>query len=117
MDSESYDSITVPIRKLAQAGPHWPGFCGIVEGSTKDNPMTIPSDKLDSLIENHVYQIVSNMSPKELENIVYDMMCENLSIQSEKDILDNVAQYYEEEGYIQMLEYVGIDSKEYPYAE
>ena len=77
--------------------------------------MTIPSENLDTLIENHVDMIVSNMSPKELESFVYDMMCETLDIQSEEMILEDVARYHDEEGYNKMLEISGIDSKEYPY--
>ena len=70
--------------------------------------MTLTPEQLDELIELYAYRCVEDMDTNCLEQFVYDTLVENLSIQSEEDVLEQIGLVYDEETVQEMIESVTV---------
>lgn len=68
--------------------------------------MTLSTDKLQQLIENYAERVVDDMDLKTALQIVYDAIVENMSIQTEEDVLADIERSYGEDDLQQMIEEV-----------
>lgn len=71
--------------------------------------MTLSSDQLQQIVEAYAERMVDNMDTKTMEQFVFDTIMENLSIQSEEDILHHVSYYYDDEELSELIKEVGAD--------
>lgn len=71
--------------------------------------MTLSSDQLQQIVEAYADRMVDNMDTKTMEQFVFDTIMENLSIQSEEDILHHVSDYYDDEELSELIKEVGAD--------
>jgi len=70
--------------------------------------MTLTPEQLDQLVELYAERCVEDMDTKCLEQFVYDTLVENLSIQSEEDVLEQISCVYDEETVQEMIESVTV---------
>ena len=59
--------------------------------------MTLTSQQLNQLIENYAEKCVDDMDTKCLMQFVYDTICENLYHMGEEDVLNTIANVYDED--------------------
>lgn len=71
--------------------------------------MTLSSHQLQQIAEAYAERMVDNMDIKTMEQFVFDTIMENLSIQSEEDILHHVSDYYDDEELSELIKEVGAD--------
>jgi hypothetical protein len=70
--------------------------------------MTLTPEQLDQLVELYADRCVDDMDTKCLMQFVYDAIVENLSIQTEEDILEQISCVYDEETVQEMIESVTV---------
>lgn len=68
--------------------------------------MTLTTDQLNQLVENYAERIVDDMDTKCLMQFVYDTICENLSHMNEEDVLNTIANVYDEDVIQELVESV-----------
>jgi hypothetical protein len=59
--------------------------------------MTLTSQQLNQLVELYANSIVEDMDVKCLEQFVYDTICENMHHMGEEDVLNEIANVYDED--------------------
>lgn len=69
--------------------------------------------QLEQLIDMYANDVVDNMDMKTMERFVYDVILENLSVQSDNDILDTLYQHYDKDEYENVLKRVGANPKDF----
>jgi len=70
--------------------------------------MTLTPEQLDQLVELYADRCVDDMDTKCLMQFVYDAIVENLSIQTEEDILEQISCVYDEETVQEMIKSVTV---------
>ena len=70
--------------------------------------MTLTSQQLDQLVENYAERIVDDMDTKCLIQFVYDTIVENLSHLNEEDVLNEIANVYDEDVIQELVESVTV---------
>ena len=70
--------------------------------------MTLTSQQLNQLVENYAVRIVDDMDTKCLEQFVYDTICENLYHMNEEDVLNEIANVYDEDVIQELIEGVTV---------
>lgn len=73
--------------------------------------MKMTSEQLDNLTELYVDKIVDEMDHKTMENLIYDMLTEKLSYYTDRQLIEEIEQFYEDE-LPEMLESVGVVPEE-----
>ena len=68
--------------------------------------MTLTTDQLNQLVENYAERIVDDMNTECLMQFVYDTICENLYHMSEEDVLNEIANVYDEDVIQELIESV-----------
>ena len=71
--------------------------------------MTLTSQQLNQLVENYAERIVDEMDTKCLMQFVYDTICENMYHMGEEDVMNELANVYDEDVIQEMLESVTPD--------
>ena len=71
--------------------------------------MTLTSQQLDQLIDNYAERIVDEMDLKCLMQFVYDTLVENLAGKSEEDVLNEIANVYDEDVIQELVESVTVE--------
>lgn len=66
--------------------------------------MAFTPDQLQQLVEAYAERMVENMDTKTMEQFVFDTIVENLSIQSEDDIIEAVRDYYDTEEFFDLVQ-------------
>jgi hypothetical protein len=59
--------------------------------------MTLTTQQLNQLVELYANSIVEDMDVKCLEQFVYDTICENMYHMGEEDVLNEIANVYDED--------------------
>lgn len=67
---------------------------------------TLTPDQIQQFVENYAERMVDDMDTKCLMQFVYDVLIENLSIQSPEDILEQISCCYDDETIEELLESV-----------
>jgi hypothetical protein len=70
--------------------------------------MTLTTQQLNQLVENYAERIVDDMDTKCLMQFVYDTICENLSHMGEEDVLNEIANVYDEDVIQELVESVTV---------
>jgi len=70
--------------------------------------LMLTSDQLDQLVENYAERIVDEMDIKCLMQFVYDTIVENLSHLNEEDVLNEIANVYDEDVIQELVESVTV---------
>lgn len=73
--------------------------------------MKMTSEQLDNLTEIYVEKILEGMDVKTMENLIFDMMTDKLSYYTQNQLIDEIAQFYENE-LPEMIESVGAVPEE-----
>jgi len=68
--------------------------------------MTLTPDQLNDLVEQYCDRVVNEMSTKEMEQMLYDLLVDSFAHQSEKDMEELICSIYDEEYYQQLVENV-----------
>ena len=71
--------------------------------------MTLTSQQLDQLVENYAERIVDEMDVKCLMQFVYDTLVESLAGKSEEDVLNEIANVYDEDVIQELVESVTVE--------
>jgi len=71
--------------------------------------MTLTSQQLDQLIDNYAERIVDEMDVKCLMQFVFDTIVENLSHMNEEDVLNEIANVYDEDVIQELVESVTVE--------
>lgn len=71
--------------------------------------MTLNRDQLHHITEAYAERMIDGMDIKTMEQFVFETIMENLSIQSEEDIINHVSQYYDDEELAELIKEVGAD--------
>jgi len=66
--------------------------------------MTLTSQQLDRLIENYAERIVDDMDTKCLIQFVYDTIVTNMEHMNEEDVLNEIANVYDEDVIEELIE-------------
>ena len=72
--------------------------------------MSLTSDQLRSLIEAYAHDVVDSMDVRDLCAFAIDTMIDNMDGLSEKELLEELGHYYDEEVLNDLLESVTSDS-------
>ena len=67
---------------------------------------TLTPDQIDQFVENYAERIVDDMDTKTLMQFAYDVIVENLGIQSPDDILNEVSCVYDDDIVEELIESV-----------
>ena len=67
---------------------------------------TLSSDQIQQFVENYAERIVDDMDTKTLMQFAYDVIVENLGIQSPDDILNEVSCVYDDDIVEELIESV-----------
>ena len=67
---------------------------------------TLSPDQIQQFVENYAERIVDDMDTKTLMQFAYDVIVENLGIQSPDDILNEVSCVYDDETVAELIESV-----------
>jgi len=59
--------------------------------------MTLTSEQINRLVDLYAERIVDDMDTKCLEQFVYDTICENMHYMGEEDVLNEIANVYDED--------------------
>jgi hypothetical protein len=70
--------------------------------------MTLTSQQLDQLIDNYAERIVDEMDLKCLMQFVFDTIVENMSHMNEEDVLNEIANVYDEDVIQELVESVTV---------
>ena len=70
--------------------------------------MPLTSQQLNQLVENYAERVVDDMDTKCLIQFVYDTICENLYHMGEEDVLNEIANVYDEDVIQEMVEAVTV---------
>jgi hypothetical protein len=70
--------------------------------------MALTSQQLNQLVENYAERIVDEMDTKCLMQFVYDTICENMYHMGEEDVMNELANVYDEDVIQEMLESVTL---------
>ena len=73
------------------------------------NKMTLTKDQLRSLIEAYAHDVVDGMDVRDLCAFAIDTMIDNMDGMSEKDLLEELGHYYDEDVLNDLLESVTND--------
>jgi hypothetical protein len=65
--------------------------------TVKENAMALTQTQLTQLIETYAERIVDDMDTKTLMCFVFDVIVENLSMQSEEEVISEIASVYDDE--------------------
>lgn len=60
-------------------------------------PLTV--EQQASIVEGYVNSVIENMDSKDIEILLYDLLCESLGDQTEAEIKDLIVSVYDEEFY------------------
>ena len=71
--------------------------------------MTLTTQQLDNLVELYAEKIVDEMDVKCLIQFVYDTIVENLSHLNEEDVLNEIANVYDEDVIQELIESVTVE--------
>jgi hypothetical protein len=71
--------------------------------------MTLTSQQLDQLIDNYAERIVDEMDTKCLMQFVFDTIVENMSHMNEEDVLNEIANVYDEDVIQELVESVTVE--------
>jgi hypothetical protein len=71
--------------------------------------MTLTSQQLDQLIDNYAERIVDEMDLKCLMQFVFDTIVENMSHMNEEDVLNEIANVYDEDVIQELVESVTVE--------
>jgi hypothetical protein len=71
--------------------------------------MTLTSQQLDQLIDNYAERIVDEMDLKCLMQFVFDTIVENMSHLNEEDVLNEIANVYDEDVIQELVESVTVE--------
>jgi hypothetical protein len=71
--------------------------------------MTLTSQQLDQLIDNYAERIVDEMDTKCLIQFAYDTIVENLSHLNEEDVLNEIANVYDDDVIQELVESVTVE--------
>jgi len=71
--------------------------------------MTLTSQQLDQLIDNYAERIVDEMDLKCLMQFAYDTIVGNLSHMNEEDVLNEIANVYDEDVIQELVESVTVE--------
>lgn len=66
--------------------------------------MTLTPEQLNDLVEKYCNRVVDEMSTKEMEQMVYDLLVDSFAHESEKDMEALICSIYDEEYYQQLVE-------------
>lgn len=66
----------------------------------------VTNEQLDKLIDLYADRSVMRMSYKEMENIIYDMLVETMSIQSKQAVIDTIKMEFSSSEIEEMLEVI-----------
>ena len=85
------------------------------KSSVKSTPttvskMTLSSDQIRKLIELYAHDVVDAMDVRDLCAFAIDTICDNMDGTSEKELLEELGHYYEEDQLKDLLESVTNDS-------
>jgi predicted RNA-binding protein Jag len=69
---------------------------------------TLTSDQIQQFVENYAERIVDDMDTKTLMQFAYDVIVENLNIQSPDDILNEVSCVYDDDIVEELIESVTV---------
>ena len=69
---------------------------------------TLTPDQIQQFVENYAERIVDDMDTKTLMRFAYDVIVENLNIQSPDDILNEISCVYDDETIEELLESVTV---------
>ena len=70
--------------------------------------MTLTSQQLDQLIDNYAERIVDEMDTKCFMQFVFDTIVENMSHMNEEDVLNEIANVYDEDVIQELVESVTV---------
>jgi len=74
------------------------------------NKMTLSSDQLRALIEAYAHDLVDSMDVRDLCAFAIDTISDNLDGLSEKELLEELGHYYDEDVLNELIESVTNDS-------
>ena len=74
--------------------------------------MALSSDQLNELVEMYAVRMVDNMDIKTMEAFIFDTIVESMGNDSEREIIQQLSHYYDEDELTDMIEDVGGDAKE-----
>lgn len=66
--------------------------------------MTLTPQQLNDLVEKYCNRVVDEMSTKEMEQMVYELLTDSFANESEKDMEALICSIYDEEYYQQLVE-------------
>ena len=73
--------------------------------------MTLSNDQLRALIEAYAHDVVDAMDVRDLCAFAIDTICDNMDGMSEKDLLEELGHYYDEDVLNDLLESVTQDDQ------
>jgi hypothetical protein len=71
--------------------------------------MTLTTQQLNQLVELYAERCVDDMDTKCLEQFVYDTICENMYHMGEEDVLNEIANVYDEDVIQELVESVTVE--------
>lgn len=69
---------------------------------------TLSNDQIHQLVENYAERIVDDMDTKTLMQFAYDVIVENLNIQSPDDILNEISCVYDDDIVEELIDSVTV---------
>ena len=72
--------------------------------------MTLSNDQLHKLIEAYAIEVVDSMDVRDLCAFAIDTICDNMDGMSEKDLLEELGHYYDEEVLNELIESITEES-------
>jgi hypothetical protein len=65
--------------------------------------MTLTPEQLNDLVEKYCNRVVDEMSTKEKEQMIYELLTDSFANESEKDMADLICSIYDEDYYQQLV--------------
>ena len=70
--------------------------------------MNLTSEQLNDLVEKYCDRVVNEMDIKTMEQMIYDLLVDSFSSQSEKEMEDLICSVYDEDYYKELVEEVTV---------
>lgn len=93
-------------QPLAQAGWCGAGGTGTLWGSKEILLMALTSEQLNDLVERYCDRVVDDMSKKEMEQMVYELLTDSFAYESETHMEALICSIYGEDYYNKLVEEV-----------
>jgi hypothetical protein len=66
--------------------------------------MTLTPEQLNDLVEQYCNQVVEEMSPDDMAQMLYELLVESFSYHTENEMADLICSIYDEDYYQQLVE-------------